>query len=58
MIGFSSPKVATPYPDLTDCDFFFRGYEKDRVYIPPLDRTGERIRVVLTTVSQDMFTNV
>jgi len=49
-------------PDLTVCDFFLWGYVKDRVYIPPLAQTlpelRERIRVAVTTVSQDMLNNV
>jgi len=31
-------------PDLNTCDFFLRGYIKDRVYVPPMPRDLPQLR--------------
>ncbi|KAJ4447284.1 hypothetical protein ANN_09288 [Periplaneta americana] len=48
--------------DMTPCDFFLRGYLKDRVFVPPLPRDLEelktRIREAAATVTDDMLKRV
>jgi hypothetical protein len=49
-------------PDITPLDFFFRGYIKDAVYVPPLAITlpelAGRIRHAVATVTLDLLNNV
>jgi len=49
-------------PGLTVCDFFFWGYVKDRVYVPPLpatvDELHERITAAVSSVTTDMMQRV
>jgi len=48
--------------DLTICDFFFWGYVKDTVYVPPLpatvDELQERITAAVNLVTPDMLQRV
>ncbi|GBO33616.1 hypothetical protein AVEN_64562-1 [Araneus ventricosus] len=49
-------------PDLTPCDFFIWSYVKDRVYVPPMPKTMEELKVhicnVLALVTEQMLQNV
>jgi hypothetical protein len=49
-------------PDLTICDFFLRGYVKDKVFVPPvpvtLDDLKQRITTATAGVDADMLTRV
>jgi hypothetical protein len=49
-------------PDLTPPEFFFLGYIKDAVYMPPLAATlpelAGRIRDAVVTVTLDLLNNV
>ncbi|GBM15819.1 hypothetical protein AVEN_262966-1 [Araneus ventricosus] len=49
-------------PDLTPCDFFLWGYVKDRVYVPPMPKTIEELKVcicnALASVTEQMLQNV
>jgi hypothetical protein len=49
-------------PGLTVCDFFLRGYIKDKVYVPPLLTNLEefkiRIKDAVNAVTPDMISNV
>ncbi|GBN65570.1 hypothetical protein AVEN_232475-1 [Araneus ventricosus] len=49
-------------PDLTPCDFFLRGYVKDKVYVPPmptkLQALQERITDAVTDIDGNMVLNV
>ncbi|GBM69480.1 hypothetical protein AVEN_67882-1 [Araneus ventricosus] len=49
-------------PDLTPCDFFLRGYVKDKVYVPPMPTTlqalQERIASAVTDIDGNMLLNV
>ena len=44
-------------PDMTPCDFFLRGYVKERVYVPPLpadlDELTNRITATVKSVTED-----
>ena len=44
-------------PDMTPCDFFLRGYVKERVYVPPLpadlDELTNRITAAVNSVTKD-----
>jgi hypothetical protein len=46
-------------PDLTPCDFFFWGYVKDKVFVPPLpqdlQQLTQRIRDAVDSIDQDML---
>ncbi|GBM56681.1 hypothetical protein AVEN_42056-1 [Araneus ventricosus] len=46
-------------PDLTPCDFFLWGYEKDKVYVPPmstmLQALQERITAAVTDIDGNML---
>ena len=45
-------------PDLTPCDFFFCGFVKDAVFVPPLPVFHNRITAALALVDRDMLTRV
>ncbi|GBO27919.1 hypothetical protein AVEN_91553-1 [Araneus ventricosus] len=49
-------------PDLTPCYFFLWGYVKDRVYVPPMPKTIEELKVricnALASVTEQMLQNV
>jgi len=49
-------------PDLTPCEFFFRGFVKDTVFVPPLPRYSpdfrNRITAAVALVDSDMLTRV
>ena len=49
-------------PDLTPCNFFFWGFIKDIVYIPPLpnnvDELKDRIIAVIQSITVDTLTKV
>ncbi|GBM10111.1 hypothetical protein AVEN_92930-1 [Araneus ventricosus] len=49
-------------PDLTPCDFFLWGYLKDRVYVPPMPKTIEELKVricnAFASVTEQMLQNV
>jgi len=49
-------------PDLIRCDFFFWGFVKDTVFVPPLPANLQDIRNRITTavalVDRDMLTRV
>jgi hypothetical protein len=49
-------------PDLTPCDFFFWGYVKDKVFVPPLPQDLQQlrqwIRDAVDSVDQDMLARV
>lgn len=49
-------------PDLTPCDFFFWGFVKDTVYVPPLpanlQELRDRITAAVALVNRDMLTRV
>jgi hypothetical protein len=62
-IGRGGPITWPPSsPDLTPLDFFFWGYIKDAVYMPPLATTlpelAGRIRAAVATVTLDLLNNV
>ena len=44
-------------PDMTPCDYFLRGYVKERVYVPPLpadlDELTNRITAAVKSVTED-----
>ena len=46
-------------PHLTVCDFFLWGYVKDRVYVPPLpatvDKLQQRVTAAVNSVTPDML---
>jgi hypothetical protein len=46
-------------PDLAPCDFFFWGYVKDKVFVPPLpqdlQQLRQRIRDTVDSIDQDML---
>jgi hypothetical protein len=43
-------------PDLTPCDYFLRGYLKDKVFVPPLP--ASRITATVETITLDMLIKV
>ncbi|KFM82053.1 hypothetical protein X975_03897, partial [Stegodyphus mimosarum] len=49
-------------PDLTPCDFFLWDYVKNRVFVPPMPKTNEELKVcvcnVLASVTEQMLQNV
>jgi hypothetical protein len=49
-------------PDLTPCDFFFWGYVKDKLFVPPLpqdlQQLRQRIRDAVDSIDQDMLARV
>ena len=49
-------------PDFTTCDFFFGGYVKDRVFVPPLpvslNELKQRITTAVASVDEDMLRSV
>ena len=48
-------------PDLTPCDFFFRVFVKDTVFVPPLPLSPDfrnRITAAVALVDRDMLTRV
>ena len=49
-------------PDLTPCDFFFWGFVKDTVFVPPLPANlqdlSNRIAAAVALVDRDMLTRV
>ena len=49
-------------PDMTPCDFFLRGYVKERVYVPPLpadlDELTHRITAAVKSVTEDTLRRV
>jgi len=49
-------------PDLTPCDFFFWGFVKDTVFVPPLPANlqifSNRITAAVVLVDRDMLTRV
>ena len=49
-------------PDMTPCDFFLRGYVKERVYVPPLpadlDELTNRITAAVKSVTEDSQTRL
>ena len=49
-------------PNLSPCDFFFRGYVKGLVFVPPLpaniEEMKQRITAALETVIEDMLQRV
>jgi hypothetical protein len=49
-------------PDLSPCDFFLWGYIKDRVFIPPLlvslNKLKQRITIGVASVDEDMLRSV
>ena len=55
-------RTAKGFPDITPCDFFFWGYVKVAVYVPPLPATLEelknRIFTAVESVSTDMLVRV
>ena len=50
------------WPDLTACDFFFGGFVKDSVYVPPLPMSLKELRDWIThtlqTITADMLHRV
>ena len=49
-------------PDLTPCDFFFCGFVKDTVFVPPLPANLQDLRnrttAAVALVDRDMLTHV
>ena len=45
-------------PDLTPWDFFFWGFVKDAVFVPPLPAFRNRITAAVALVDRDMLTRV
>ena len=49
-------------PGLTPCDFFLWGYIKDRVFVPPLpvslNKLKQRITTAVASVDEDMLRSV
>ena len=49
-------------PDLTPCDFFLWGYITDRIFVPPLpvslNKLKQRITTAVASVDEDMLRSV
>jgi len=49
-------------PDMTPCDFFLRGYVKERVFVPPLpadlDEVTNRITAAVKSVTENTLRRV